>query len=289
MYKRSIVVGVVVGLFSAVNVNAQDGVKVEYDEFTGVTTVGLSTVVQADDGSERELLFYVNPLYDGRMITFFFATGGRDWQYRNCSFTDWLLNGERYEFEDPVYEGEVAPGGRRVTEFLSWTVAVRRFDEMAKATSIRLQICGDTYALSSVDLRWMREFLEQVNALVVPVADTMSGVEGTLRRMRNDLADKRLRVLPYADVSGTYVVEPARLIPAALRSVLRSLMIVEESYYADHATYTADLGELNLRSVASVNVVILSADSLGFSARASSSLGGPVCVVERGSEGPVCQ
>ncbi len=73
----------------------------------------------------------------------------------------------------------------------------------------------------------------------------------------------------------TYVV--------AMKSDLRNLVTAEESYFADHAVYTATLGSLSVMVSPGVTVTITAANATGWSATSSHTATSKTCAIYAGS------
>ncbi len=104
----------------------------------------------------------------------------------------------------------------------------------------------------------------------------------TLDQHRDAAAQRTLNVLPNANVSGIYTLGPERVLTASMRTDLRHLVTAEESFFADHGTYTTDLRALNFRPLPGIDILILAADSIGLNATTRSCLARTWCAISVG-------
>lgn len=74
-----------------------------------------------------------------------------------------------------------------------------------------------------------------------------------------------------------------RLYLAAMASDLRNLAVTEEGYWSDAGAYTSDLGALRFTASPDVAVEMVSADTGGWSARATNAKDADVCAVYYGT------
>ena len=75
---------------------------------------------------------------------------------------------------------------------------------------------------------------------------------------------------------------------ASLKADLRNLVTAEEAYFYDHAAYTTDVSQLNLKLTSGVTLTFGTADAGGWSARVTHPQAWPIrCAVFFGGVAPL--
>lgn len=156
---------------TSLNVHAQ--VSENADRFTGETSYTYTTNINGpnyegrlsaptaiwsgilkNDKTEKFSMLFMGASMSSR--------SGTSWRYLGTRTIYWLIDGQRLEVDQPVYDGQVKRGF--VIEFFKQFFTRAQFERLANAHTIEFRIGADEFSLSRADIASLKEILSKMPA-----------------------------------------------------------------------------------------------------------------------------
>jgi len=154
--------GLVVVAWLCTQLPAVAEVQVQYDRFKQKTVVAIGPKF-----GETHPTLYVLSAFDGEslskrpdVVAFMFSAKSESWQYLDCHTTSLLVDGKPLPLETE-HDGSVMSGGD-VIEYIKSMITFEKFQQIASAKKVEVQICNTEFSLSDEDMNDLKQFVNLI-------------------------------------------------------------------------------------------------------------------------------